>query len=193
MIAISVLEIHHPLVYEWVKDNKAILTGENDYSILGIERSQKEWLEYYTEILCRVVHSERPEGQDEKETKRVIKVLADLFPHFGHRIGTTYEVYDTARFNRNNQIAHPDKFDRYFQLNIDSMPYKTADVRDVINNLNEDAIIAFLLKQEEKGTSYELLEDIKARISELSGERAKTLIQALFRSMKNRNQTVHKS
>lgn len=35
MIAISILEIQHPLIYEWIKNNKSILTGENDYSNLG--------------------------------------------------------------------------------------------------------------------------------------------------------------
>ena len=193
MIAISVLEIHHPLVYEWIKNNKSILTGENDYSTLGSERSQKEWLDYYTDALYSLVHLERPDGSNEQDTQTVIRALADLFPHFGHRVGITYEVYDTAQFSRNNQIAHPDKFDRYFQLSMDSMPYKTADVRNIIRSLGEDDIIAFLLNQEEKGTSYELLEDIKARTSELSGERAKTLIRALFRLMKDLNQTVRKS
>ncbi len=51
MIAISVLEIHHPLVYEWIKNNKSILTGEDDYSTLGNQKSQKEWLVYYTDII----------------------------------------------------------------------------------------------------------------------------------------------
>lgn len=193
MIAISVLEIHHPLVYEWIKNNKSILTGENDYSTLGVERSQKDWLEYYTEVLRSLVRLERPDGPNEQDTKLVIKALADLFPHFGHRVGTTYEVYDTAQFGRNNQIAHPDKFDRYFQLSMDSMPYKTADVRNIVYHFREDDITAFLLDQERKGTSYELLEDIKARITEMPGERAKILVRALFRSMTNLNQTVRKS
>ena len=50
-----------------------------------------------------------------------------------------------------------------------------------------------MLKQEENGTSYEFLEDIKARISELSGSRAKVLICALLKSIKDLNKTVHKS
>ena len=193
MIALSVLEIHHPLVYEWVKSNKPILTGENDYSKLGVDRTQKEWLAYYTEIFSRLVLLERPDVSDESETKLVVKFLADLFPYFGYKVGMTYEVYDKAQFNRNNQIAHPDRFDRYFQLDMDSIAYKTADVRNVIYSLDEDEIMAFLLAQEEKGTSYELLEDISARISELSGDRTKTLIRALFRAMKNLNKAVRKS
>ncbi len=62
-----------------------------------------------------------------------------------------------------------------------------------IYNLDEGEIIDFLLKQEENGTSYELLEDIRARITELSGNRAKIIISALFKSMKSLNKTVRKS
>lgn len=193
MIAISVLEIHYPLVYEWIKNNKSILTGENDYSTLGVKKSQNEWLVYYTDLINKLIHSERTEKFDGKETDTVIRALADLFPHFGHRIGITYEVYDMYLFNRNNQIASPDKFERYFLLNMDSMPYKTADIREIIYNLDEKKISSFILEQEENGTSYELLEDIKSHISDLSGERAKIIVKALLISMRNLNQTVRKS
>lgn len=193
MFAISLLEIQHPLVYDWVKNNKPILTGENDYSTLGSDKTQKEWLTHYTEMLCKLVSSERLNTSDEHITELVVHLLADLFPYFGQRIGKTYEVYDRNQLNRNNQIAHPDKFDRYFQLDIDSIAYKTADILNVIYNFDEHDIITFLLKQEENGTSYEFLEDIKARIAELSGSRAKVLICALFKSIKNLNKSVRKS
>jgi len=118
MIAISALEIHHPLVYDWIKNNKRILTGENDYSTLDVDKDKAEWLTYYTETLEKLVHLERSEISVTDETKLVIKSLSDLFPHFGYRVGMTYEALDMAQFNRNNQIAHPDKFERYFQLDI---------------------------------------------------------------------------
>lgn len=76
---------------------------------------------------------------------------------------------------------------------MDSVPYKTADVHNIIFNLDEENISCFILEQEEKGTSYELLEDITAHISDLSSERAKIIVKALLLSMQNLNQTVHKS
>ena len=116
MVAISVLEIHHPLIYEWVKNNKSILTGESSPYTWRDHRAKEDWLEYYTKTLGNLLHLERADGSEEDETKRVINVLTDLFPYFGGKIGTTYEVYNLARLARNNQIAHPDKFDRYFHL-----------------------------------------------------------------------------
>ena len=155
MLAISILEIQHPLVYNWAKNNKSILTGENDYSTLGVDKTQKEWLMHYTEIFYKLLSSERLNTSTEYETELVVRLLADLFPYFGQRVGKSYEIYDRNQLNRNNQIAHPDKFDRYFQLDIDSIAYKTADILNVIHNFDEHDIITFLLKQEENGTSYE--------------------------------------
>lgn len=192
MFAISIVEIQHPLVYTWVKNNKSILTGEDDYSTLGGNKTQKEWLTHYTEIFSKLVSSERLNTETEYETELVVRLLTDLFPYFGQRIGKTYEVYDRDQLNRNNRIAHPDKFDRYFQLDIDSIAYKTADVLNVIQNFDEHDIVFFLLKQEENGTSYEFLEDIKARITELSASRTKVLICALLKSIKDLNKIVRK-
>lgn len=189
MVAISILEIHHPLIYEWLKSNKSILTGENDPFTWKGQRSKEEWVEHYTKILGNLIRLERPESLEEDESKHVISVLTDLFPYFGSKIGTTYEVYNTAQLARNNQIAHPDKFDRYFHLDMDSMPYKTADIDNIINNYSETDIVSFLFNQEAKDSSYELLKDIEVRISELSRDRAKTLIQAFLGSIRFLNQS----
>lgn len=190
MIAISVLELQHPLIYEWVKNNKTILTGDNDFSSFMVDKSQEEWLVHYTEILRRIIQQERSETLVDKETKIMIDFLAYLFPYFGHRIGKVFETYDVDEFNRNNQIAHPDKFQRYFQLDINSIAYKTADVRNILYSLSEDEIISFLLSQDQKGTCYEFLEDVKTRTSELNDERAKILARALFRSVIHLKQSV---
>lgn len=80
-----------------------------------------------------------------------------------------------AQLKRNSQIAHPNKFDRYFWLDVDSLAYKTADIKNVIYDSDEDEIVDYLLRQEKSGTSYELLEDIHARVSELSDVRAKVI------------------
>lgn len=193
MIAISVFEIHHPLIFEWIKNNKSILTGENDFSSFGKNRSQKEWLEHYKGVLRGLYSQERPESIDEEELDQVIESLAELFPYFGQRIGIIFEVCDFEKFGRNNQIAHPNKYERYFHLSVDDIPYRTAEVRDLILRLSENEIIDFLMTHEQNGTSYELLEDVKAHIGELTSDRAKVLAKALLRSMANLKQTVQRS
>ena len=193
MTAISILEIHHPLIYEWVKENKEILTGEGDYSNLVKNKTQKELLTYYTDAFIELILKERHDASVETESNLVVKFLARVFPYFGYKIGVSYEAYDMSQLKRNNQIAHPNKFDRYFQLDVDCLAYRTADVKNVIYNFNEDEIIDFLLRQEKSGTSYELLEDIRARVSEISDMRAKVIIGALLKSMKNFDKLTRES
>lgn len=187
MLAISVLEIHHPLVYEWVKAHQAILTGKYDETALIFafsDKSSKEWLDDYTKELHSLIVQERPNASPEHETDVVIRFLSKLFPYFEKKIGKQSEVYENDVLRHFNQIGHPEKFDRYFQLDIDRIAYRTADVQNVLYRLNETDIITFLLHLNEKDTSYEFLRDVQNRISELSGDRAKVLVRALIESVK---------
>lgn len=181
MVAISVLEINHPQVFEWVRYNKPILTGENDWSRIGAtNKTSKDWYAQYTDIIKTLLKSERV-NSDDTAVDLVLKFLSDLFPYFGQKIGKTYEVYDLNRFIKNNQIAHPDKFDRYFELSVDNVGYRTADVRNLIINMTKEQIVEYLLLQEKIGTCYEFLKDICARIQDISASRARILVSALLK------------
>ena len=183
MLAISVLEIHHSLVYEWVKSNKSILTGEHDVLSLIINNPPKDWLAYYKEQLQGIIIQERPNASPEHETDVVVRFLSKLFPYFEKKIGEQSEVYENDMLRYFNQIGHPEKFDRYFQLDIDRIAYRNTDVENVLYGLNEADIKTFLFHLEEKDASYEFLRDVQNRIGELSEERAKILIRTLIGAM----------
>ena len=192
LIAVSVLEINHPQVFEWVRGNKPILTGENDWSRIGSNKSAKEWYTQYADIIGLLLKNERADS-GEAATGAVLKFLSDLFPYFGQRIGKTYEVYDLNLFNRNNQIAHPDKFDRYFALNVDNVGYRTADVCSLIHAMEKEQIIEYLLLQEKNGTCYEFLKDICARAQDISASRARIIVRALLKVSCQLKSTSQKS
>lgn len=181
LVAVSVLEINHPQVFEWVRGNKPILTGENDWSRIGSNKSTKDWYAQYADVIGLLLKNERADrGATTIDT--VLNFLSNLFPYFGQRIGKTYEVYNLNLFNKNNQIAHPDKFDRYFVLNVDNVGYRTADVRNLIHTMEKEQIIEYLLLLEEIGTCYEFLKDIYARTQDISTSRAKTIVSALLKA-----------
>ena len=194
MITLSLIEIHHPLIYEWIKNNKAILTGESDYSALGNSNTQKQWNTHYSEQLQRIIQMERAGVAAADETKTVMKTLTNLFPYFASRVGSSSsDANDMAYFSRHNLVAHPNKFDRYFYIDGDNVVYKTTDVQNIIWRMTKEEIVSFLLLQDKHSASYELLEDIKARITELSGERAKVLASALFNAISSLKQTKQRS
>lgn len=181
MVAISVLEISMPEIYEWVKANKTILTGENDLSNVGArEKSQKEWLKFYTEALNNVLSNHGEQAQTLAE--KGLNFLANLFPYFGTRVGKTYVTVDFDLMRRENRIAHGNKFDRYFNLNLDYIGVKKFDVDWAINKYNSEELSKFLLELEEKECSYEFIEEIQARIPKLSEERAEVIVTALCKT-----------
>ncbi|MDD4509737.1 MAG: KAP family NTPase [Oscillospiraceae bacterium] len=179
MVAISALEVSLPQIYEWIKNNKSILTGELDLSTIGRSKSQKEWYELYDSQIQSLLHSKN-EGRDEHDAEIAITFLSRLFPHFGQKVGKIYEVYDLNTFRKNNQIAHSEKFDRYFNLDLDNIGLKKSEIIKALYSLSCEDFRTFLLDRDEKGTSYEFLEEVQAMIPEISPDRAKVMINALL-------------
>lgn len=177
MVAISALEIFLPQIYEWVKNNKSILTGELVFYI-GQKKSQKDYYDlYYTQIHTLLSSGDK---KDTYDTEKVMILLAYLFPHFGHTIGKIYAVHDNNMFRRNNQIAHQDKFDRYFDFDLDNIGLKKSEIIQALYFLSCKEFRMYLLDCDKKGTSYEFLEEIRAMIPKLLPERTKIILSALL-------------
>ncbi len=178
IVAISALEIYLPPVYDWVKVNKAVLTCGTDISIIySRNKSQQEWLEYYR---TQIINYENFEYCKDTNAEIAITFLSWLFPGFGQKVGKIYEVIDLNQFRRNNQIAHPDKFDRYFHLSIDEIGLKKADILNAVHVFDRETFESFLFKFERDGTCHEFLKEVKAMISAISLVRAKVIAEALF-------------
>ena len=176
LVSISAIEIALPQVYEWIKRNKPTLTGFIGISSISFfdEPSQKELLECYRTEILNVLKN------DEEKTVIAINCLIRLFPYFGQKIGKIYETYDKKQLRRDNNIAHPDKFDRYFMLDLEDGELRKAEINNAIFSLSEEEFEAVLLKLDEEGKSFDLLEEIHAIGEKLPYDRASTIIKALF-------------
>lgn len=196
LLVISAIEIAYPSIYEWIKVNKSILTGELDYSrFLLKDKPQKEQYESYLAELDRRLTSEnrKYENEKEKEAEKVIEILARLFPYFGMKIGKTMEVYDLDLFRKNNRIAHPEKFDRYFNLNVEYIDLRTAQVSNAIHEMEAEELSSYIIKLDKEEASYDFLQEIKASIEDITSNRAKTIITAIFECASNLDMVTRKS
>lgn len=177
IVAISALEIQHPEVYEWVKEHKSLLTGERDLSaFLERNKTQKDWKYFYSTQIQILLQSDGCPNKAETYTEEIISFLSHLFPHFGHKIGETYAVCDLNILRKGNQIAHPEKFDRYFSLDLDEISIKKAEVLQAAFESDCESLVKTLLYQEENGTSYEFLEELRALLPDFPAERAKIFV-----------------
>ena len=181
IVAISALEIQYPEVYEWVKDHKALLTGEPDLSaILDNNKTQKDWKNFHSAQIKTVLQKSNRSTVTDEQVEKIIDFLSHLFPRFGQKIGKIDEVYDLNTFRKNNQIAHPEKFDRYFSLNLDEVSIRKSEILEAVFKAGKESLVKTLLEKEKKGDSYEFLEEIRSLSSELSADRAKIIVTALL-------------
>lgn len=180
IVSLTAIELQFPDVYEWIRANKTILTGEHDMSgVINRNRTQKDWYVIYSSQLRDLLQS-KGTYVDDNQTEKVITAISYLFPHFAQKVGTMGEAYDSNTFRKENRVAHPEKFDRYFTFDLNEISIKKSELMKVAFELDCDELIEFMQKQENEGNSYELLEEIRAIISDLSPERAKIIITALF-------------
>ena len=191
MLALCALELFHPMIYQWVKTKKAELTGENDISRYNRNKGQQDWYDEYRKKLEGVLAAEcgnkreiiELEQGGNKATEDIMDCLVVLFSHFGDKMGIYKRWYNSDWERRNNCISVGDKFERYFTLSIDGIEYTTQDVKDLVETMPKEEIIAFLLKQDNCHSLSELLQDIRPRISVTEEERAKIIIEALVETM----------
>lgn len=119
LVAISALEILFPKIYEWVKNNKPILTGElYPGYLMDQNKNQKELYADYSSRFKILLEGNHANPIVDEQVEIVIEFLSLLFPHFGRKIGKTYEIFGLDLLRRNNQIAHAEKFFRYFSLGL---------------------------------------------------------------------------
>lgn len=194
IVAISALEIQYPEVYDWVKDYKALLTGEFGLSaIRERNKTQKELKDYYTAQIEALLQKNGNTNASVEQMEEITVFLSHLFPHFGQKIGEIYEVFDLNIFRKNNQIAHPEKFDRYFSLELDEVTIRKSEILKAAFESDCESLVKTFMEKEEKGDSYEFLEEIRALSSDLPEDRAKVILTALLIASPHLDTPSHKN
>ena len=69
-------------------------------------------------------------------------------------MGKITEWYDSDLLRRSNRIAHPDKFERYFDFNIEEIDIKSFEVTRAIQKLGCGELEKYILELNQEGKSY---------------------------------------
>ena len=183
MVGISALEIREPKIYEWVKMHKNKLVGAFDGWSSYNKKEKEEFDVVYTEIKSLIERKDLEPVNDEIRTQEAITALSCLFPAFGNSIGKNCISVNINDRRKYNLISHEDKFDRYFNFDIDDVVVKQSIVDKVICEMNEREIEETLTEMDKKGKSYELLEEIEAVIVDLKQDRIYTILEGMLNSI----------
>ena len=181
IVAITALENGMSAIYEWTKKNKALLTGESNQFEFGTpDKKPHEWCEFYEEQFSILLAGKSSVSVDQNNVDFALNYLSYIFPIFGKKIGKTYQSVDRDQLRRNNRIAHPDKFDRYFHLTVDYIDFRKTDIQTAIQGMSIKEFSEFLMEADREGSGYEFLEEVNAKIHDILPERIDILIQALL-------------
>lgn len=182
MVAISLLEINHPEIYEWVKSNKNLFTKGNDiWDEYGLkDKTYSECLNIIRTWVEEVLQRGKDEPVLRNDVEQAIDFLSMLFPCFGQKINKRTLNGNQELLMRENKIGHPEKFDRYFALDLNGAGVKSGLITDVVYNSDSTSIAGALLALCKVGHCYGMLEEISARRLQLSSGRAKILASALL-------------
>lgn len=86
IVALTAIELRFPDIYEWIRANKTVLTGEYDFSgVLNRDKTQQDW---YTFYFSELRDSLQGKGAyvDDNQIEKVITSILYLFPHFAQKI-----------------------------------------------------------------------------------------------------------
>lgn len=185
MVSICAIEIGAPEIFEWIKNNKNILVGDPDISSVGTHRyTQADWLKIYTDKLNPLVDERvQIKGYAKSRVETVLNALAHLFPSFGGKIGKGSNSVSAETARKNCYICNTDKFDRYFDLDVDNIFITRAIVKEVVFSYRKNKLEEFFVEKNLNGQLYELLEEIRAMLPDLKSERLNIVFEALMSSI----------
>ena len=183
LVAITTIEIFLPEVYDWIKNNKSILTGLPNMKKLSLkENTKEENCEIYTKQIDSIIKRQNNSYSQKLKVDLIMDLLSALFPYFGSKIGKSYEVpYSNIR-RKDNKISHYDKFDRYFALDIESISVMHSEIEGILHIYDSDKIADILLDKDRNQSSYELLEELRVSVEDIKHDknRVKTILFALL-------------
>lgn len=194
MVAISVTELFQPRIYKWIKQNKNVLVGINtDLDLFEKKESPNTYREKYTTIIEKLLCDTNYTQDKGDSVQKTLKCLATLFPPFAKKIGQYYSQIDSNESRKNNYIYNKDKFDRYFSVDIDDVGIKSVLVEKAIFTDSFSDLKQLISSANSNESIYELLEEIKARISDINSDRAAIISSALVVCLSNINSMDMKS
>ncbi|HRE41730.1 MAG TPA: P-loop NTPase fold protein [Ignavibacteria bacterium] len=153
LIAITLIEIKYPELFERLKINKNILTGlfQNSTNLIlsGYDDGENEKvIKEFNSIINETVHSEY-------ERNKIRELLSTLFPKFNNK---NYIRSIDEDFKKLKRISSKDVFDIYFSLSFENNYFKNSEFLNYISqNSNFDELNRMITSFSSEGKILDFL------------------------------------
>ncbi len=170
MVGITTIEVLEPTLYRWIINNKDAVCGGLWHDISAREKTVEVFKQYYEKEFKSI-------GLNPEKT---FKCLSAMFPVFKKDIGIVlYDGYNSTNVRGQMRMAHEDRFDLYFELDLDSISVSRAVINDCIYSLNEDALTSAINEINQQGNIVYFIEELNALIDKIPENRITLIATAV--------------
>lgn len=173
MLAIEVIQIMKPKIYDWIIKNKNnICGGSSTYGgVVYAEQDKKrqEYIEKLKEI-----------GGEE-----ALEIIATLFPKIDKEINYYYESVSEDDIRKDQRIADSNKFKVYFSLDVSDITIPHSVLINSIKNMDKDELQNFVIELNNSGKIISYLIELKSYSDDVPIDRIYLLIEILYKNMQS--------
>lgn len=171
MLGITSLEVLQPELLKWIVRHKSsICGGSYDYNGVAWGEQDRKKKEYIQELEKIGVEGEK-----------AVEAIAALFPKFDKEINHHYEVIKGNELRGHLRVACAERFNLYFDFNVDAVVIPRSVVKQSISFMSEDELQQFVDEIDRQGNIIDYLEELKGNISEIPYERIGLFLKTLYK------------
>lgn len=176
LLALTVIQIFEPKVYNWIYENQTILTGSahnNNYIVLNSNSNENE---KYKEIKNTI------EKLSTTNVDKTIESMQILFPNFAEQTGAYhYDHSSNDELRGNHRIASSDKFPLYFHMSLSDIRISNDEIMNSINNLSPEELNLYFNELSEKELLKDYLYELCGKIQFITHNKITIFLEELFK------------
>lgn len=166
LFAITVLEVLDPKLYKWIRENKSFLLSQS-YSTDDFEAVNKQINDEFIKLNIDV--------------DRAKKILSVLFPLFEKKINKYfYDLESNKNIRSRMGIAHPNRFELYFQFNLEEIKISRNIISDCIYKFDYKELYKTINEIAFSGDSIYFLDEINCLIDKIPYDRISLISTTLI-------------
>ncbi len=169
LIVISFIELYYSDLYDWIKDNRKLITHSPDQISLYFRNDSE-----YSSIMKKSLESINSDMNNEYKS-----ILDLVFPSWDSRY-----VYDANTLRRHQRIAHYDYVDRYFCYGINMTSISRSRINSILFSESHDEISKYIESIKSDDQIRFLMKEISASVNVLDDQRKIEVSKSLLESSK---------
>lgn len=173
MIAITVIQVMKPQIYNWILENEGELCG-GSAGYGGVVYSEQD--------------NKKKQYADELHNiggVKALEVIAALFPKIDKEINHNYELVSEDILRKNQRIADSERFKVYFSLDMSDIVVSHSMLIRSIKEMGENELQDLLFQLNNSGKIIAYLRELKGYSDEVPIDRIYLLIKILYENMQS--------